>query len=255
MNFSFLKRTPEQSFLLEENRRLKRELNSELRAGQKAEKQINELHEALTAAESRFQQASVENGSILRQHGETITALVTEHSRDMSMSEEKYNRAMATLKREHQIALRNLEMDREKEKDKLVGQLLVNQDHNQSWPEDKLKVRFRELERLMESVTSPHRKEFRISSNQQLGLHIDPTNLVGRVGSGKFHFVLKNAIWTILREQFFSAPFGFGALGPGEGQKELSNLYLKWRKLFDERAGTSKTTRRLTTHCSGVWKV
>lgn len=237
--------------------KLERELAVQLKACQKAEGQIDELKRSLEVASFRLQKASIENESMVRQHADEITMLTMEHSKSMDESKKKYDHDMDSLKNQHNNYLQTLETNHGKEVNqlkqeisKLVGQLLVNQDNNQGWPDDKLKVKFRELQRLVELVTSPRNKEFLIPPNQQLGSHLDPTNFLGRVGRGKSHFVLKSVIWAIFHEQFFSAPFGFGALGPGKGQRELMGVYFAWRKLFDERAGTGKITWRLRAHCS-----
>lgn len=306
MNLHFWRGNPEKN-VSEEKRKLERELALQVKACQELEGQINELNRAYRAAEFRLRQASIENNSMVRQHGDRIKALTLEHSKSISESNERYSSTLASLKQEHNIDLmkrdanhgkeverlganygrqiQNLETNHgqkvealksnhnqlvktletkhsqqvgemarnhsrqvsqlEKEISKLVGQLLVNQDGNQGWPDDKLKFQFKQLQRLIESVTSPRNKEFVIPPNQQLGPHLDPTNFLGRVGRGKSHFMLKSVIWAILQEQFFSAPFGFGALGPGKGQREVLDVYLTWRKSFDERAGTGEITCRL----------
>jgi hypothetical protein len=246
MNFPWLGRNSGNSDL-EEKRRLERELAAEVRARQKAERQIDELNRARDAAESRFRQASIENRSMARQHADKITTLVMEHSKSMGEAKNRYDRNINSLQQEHKSDLESLRMNHgrevsqlKKEITKLVGQLLVNQDDNQGWPDDKLKIKYRELQRLIESATSPRNKEFLIPPNLQLGSHLDPTNFLSRAGKGKSHFVLKSTIWAILNEQFFCAPFGFGALGPGRAHRELMEVYSTWRKLFDKSPGIGK---------------
>jgi hypothetical protein len=252
----------------DEKRRLERELAVQVKACHKAEGQIDELKRALEAANSRFRQASIENSSMMRQHDDKINSMVRqhsdkiatlkmEHSKSMGESKKQYDRDMDSLKQEHNYYLESLKTSHgrkvsqlQEEITKLVGQLLVNQDDNQGWSDDKLKLKFRELQRLIDSVTSPRNKEFLIPSNQQLGSQLDPTNFLSRVGRGKSHFLLKSAIWAIFHEQFFSAPFGFGALGPGKAKAQLMDVYSTWRKLFNESTGTGKITCRLSAHCS-----
>jgi hypothetical protein len=259
MNFHLFGGTKERS-VVEEKRRLERELAVQVRACQKAEGQIDELKRALEAAQSRFRQVSHENRSMVRQHDDKITMLTMEHSKSMDESRKQHDRDVDALKQTHNNYVEILKSNHAREVNqlkleitKLVGQLLVNQDGNQGWPDDKLKVKFRELQRLIESVTSPRNKEFLIPQNQQVGSHLDPTNFLSRVGRGKSHFMLKSAIWAIFYEQFFSAPFGFGALGPGRAQRELMDVYSTWRKLFDEHAETGKI--RWQTGRSLLWKM
>jgi hypothetical protein len=228
----------------EEKRRLERELTAETRARQSAERQIDGLKRALDTTESRLRQALFENESMVRQHADKITALVIEHSKSMSEAKDRYDRNTESLQQGHESDVQILKMNHgdevsrlKKEISKLVGQLLVNQDDNQAWPDDKLKINYRELQRLIEFVTSPRNKEFLIPQNQQLGSHLDPTSFLSQAGRGKFHLVLKSTIWAILYEQFFCAPFGFGALGPGKAYRELMEVYSTWRKLFDQHPG------------------
>jgi hypothetical protein len=238
----------------EEKRRLERDLAVQVKARQRAERQIDELNRAHAAAESRFRQLSIENRSMVRQHADKIATLTMEHLKSMGEAKKKYDRDIDSLKQEHNSDLKNLETNHGRmvsqlnnEISKLVGQLLVNQDDNEGWPDDKLKIKYRELQRLIESVTSPRNKEFLIPPNQQLGLHLDPTNFLSRAGRGKSHFVLKSTIWAILHERFFCAPFGFGALGPGKAHRELMEVYSTWRKLFDSTPGTGEITLRNLT--------
>lgn len=243
---------------LEEKRRLERDLAARVKALQNAERHIEDLNKKLEAAESQYLQASYDNRSMARQHADKIATLTMEHVQSMGDAKKEHDREIDSLKQRHNSDLHSLNADHlkdhnnlkadhareirelEKERTKLVGQLLVNQDDNQGWPDDKLKINFRELQRLIESLTSPRNKEFLIPPNQQVGSHLDPTNFLSRAGRGKSHLLLKSAIWAILREQFFCAPFGFGALGPGKAQKELTEVYSTWRKLFDKPPGTGK---------------
>jgi hypothetical protein len=164
-----------------------------------------------------------------RNHGEEVNQLNENHVRDFNQLNSAHSKEVRELKSAHSKEVGELKG----EINRLVGQLLVNQNDNQAWPDDKMKLKFRELQRLIESVTSPRNKEFLIPPNQQLGTHLDPVNFLSRAGRGKCHFLLKSTIWAILREQFFSAPFGFGTLGPGKAQRELMDIYFTWRKIFD----------------------
>jgi hypothetical protein len=264
----------------EERHRLKRELTAHAKALSKAEKQIDELKRAREDAESRYRQAINQNRSLVRQHDDKIASMTVQytdnmnnakndHVRDIDLWQQKYNsdteslrdkysRDMGTLEMKHGREAENMQMQHvkhveeletkhetkvsqfEAEMSKLIGQLLVNQDDDQGWPDDKLKINFRELQRLIESVTAPRNKEFAIPSNHQVGSHLDPTNFLSRAPRGKFHLLLKNAIWTILDEQFFCAPFGFGSLGPGKGYAELIDVYTTWRRLFSSPTGRRK---------------
>lgn len=256
----------------EENRKLERDLTLKVKACRELEGQINELDSAYKDTKFQLRQASIENKSMVKQHGDRIEALKLEHSKSMSESDENYSHTLDSLIQGHNIELmkldtnhreevkrlragygqqvKDLETRHSQEINKLVGQLLDSRANNQGWADDKLKIQFQKLQHLIETLTSPRNKEFDISPNQQLGPQLDPTNFLGRVGRGKFHFLLKSIIWAILQEQFFSAPFGFGALGPGKGKGELLGVYLMWRKSLDEGAGTGEITCSFELSCS-----
>ncbi|MCJ1343006.1 hypothetical protein MMC31_001195 [Peltigera leucophlebia] len=234
----------------EEKWKLERDLALKVKACRELESQIDNLNRACGDVEFQLQQVSLEKNNMVKQHGDRIKALTLEHSRNMSNSNEENSRALASLTQKHNNYLmereayfaqqsKNLETRHSEQVSKLTGQLLDNQDDNQGWPDDKLKFRFKQLQRLIEMLTSPRNMEFVIPLNQQLRPGLDPTNFLGRVGRKKFHFMLKSMIWAILQEQFFSAPFGYGALGPDKGQIELLNVYRTWRKSFDEGADTA----------------
>jgi hypothetical protein len=247
--------------VLNEKRNLERQLAIQVKACQtvkgqlqKAEEQIDELEKSLELARSQASMEkrnmeihhadeittlTMEKRNLESRHDDEITRLTAQHSTSIEDFHQKYNRDINSLVQEYENRIGKLESSHAAEVSKLVGQLLVNQDDNQGWPDDKLKLKFRELQRLIESVTSPHNKEFVVPQNQQLGFHLDPTNFLSRAGRYQYHFVLKSTIWTIFREQFFSAPLGFGALGPDKAQRELMDVYVAWRRLFsgDNRTG------------------
>ena len=249
---------------LNENQKLQEQLDAQVRFSQKSQKKNEELRRKLDEAESHLQHASMERGQMLMQHGNQIMELTQEHSRsmddykrkydyDMSSTIHTYERSLKTLQDDHSNVLegvRNTHADdlrkrdnkieeikatHAKEVERLVRQLLVNQQVDQGWTDDKLKVKFRELQRLIELVTAPGKKELLLPQNHQLGSSLDPNNFLDREGREKFHFPLKSAIWSVLYEQFFSAPFGFGVLGPGKAQVQLLTVYHSWLDLIDQR--------------------
>lgn len=276
----FLRGNPEKKDFSEVKRKLERDLALQVKECKlqvkecKALKgQINELNRAYTAVDYERQQALIEIDTIVRQHGDRIDRLNSEHAeilreRDANHGDEvkrlgaehrgqiqkletNYGQLVESLKSSHKREVEDIETKHnqqvnqlDKEVQKLKGQLMFNQDGNQGWPDDKLETQFKQLQRLIESLTSPRNKEFVIPPNQQAGPQLDPTNFLGRAGRGKSHFMLKSIIWAIFQEQFFSAPFGFGALGPGKGQRELLDVYLTWQKSFGGGAGTGEITCR-----------
>ncbi|KAF4625146.1 hypothetical protein G7Y89_g13023 [Cudoniella acicularis] len=236
---------------LDEKQKLEYQLDAQVKAYKEAKKKNDDLRRALEVAESQFRQASIDNRNIVVQYNNQITTLTREHSKsmedskrkhdyDMNLVTQRHENRLKTLNVEHSRALRQKDNHLEtvkatnaKEVERLVGQLLVNQHVDEGWTDDKLKLNFRELQRLIELVTAPSNKELIIPKKQHLGPHLDPYNFLGREGRGKCHFLLKSTIWFILYEQFFSAPFGFGAFGPGEAQTQLMEVYNPWLKIIE----------------------
>ena len=157
-----------------------------------------------------------------REYEDTMEALNIQHAETIHTMESRYEEAIDALKKQHQ-----------KEEDRLLGQVLTNTSDSTEWPDDKLKRRFSDIQRLVDSITSPQRNEFRLQSKEVVGSDLDPTRFIRR--GGYPHLLLKYNVWAILVEQFFAAPFGFGALGPSRGQSELLRMYGTWRSLFDSR--------------------
>jgi len=145
----------------------------------------------------------------------------------------RYEDTIEALTIQHEETIHTLQTQHKKEQDRLLGQVLTNTDDSTEWPDDKLKWRFSELQRLVDSITSPQRNEFRLQSKEAIGNDLDPTGFIRR--GGYPHLLLKYNVWAILVDQFFAAPFGFGAFGPKRGQSELLRMYGSWRSLFDSR--------------------
>jgi hypothetical protein len=145
------------------------------------------------------------------------------------------------LKSTHTSLIQQTQHVHGKEVRKLVGELLVNQDDNMGWTDEKLKFRFRKLQTLLSSLVSPRiNTGFRISPNCQINREFDPTGFVDRATTSKTHFLLQSRIWNILYEHFFFAPFGFGILGRGDPQKQLFGLFLSWAKMLGNFAESGK---------------
>jgi hypothetical protein len=227
--------------VLDEKRKLEQQLAQCTDQWQDGERKIHKLTKARDRAESQLQTTSLNLQTALadlnkermdreremvetkRNYESEMNRLAIGHSADMAKEVSRHDDDVRRLNRDI---------------DKLVGQLLVNQNDSQAWPDDKLKVKFKELQRLVDLAVSPRHKEFQIPPNQQLGPDLDPANFLSRAGRGKSHYLLKSAIWNIFREQFFKTPFGFGAFGPGEAQGELMNIYFTWLKALDGSART-----------------
>jgi hypothetical protein len=176
----------------------------------KAEERTRRLEADLMGAQQRITQLENENSNMKTQHRGELDNLKNRHS--------------TVTKKEKDIHGREVK--------KLVGQLLVNQDDNLGWTDDKLKYRFQQLQSLINSLVSPRNKEYRLAPDSQVGRDLDPTGFLARTTRSKAHFLLQNTLWAILYQQFFSTPFGFGLLGGGEAQRKLLDIYMPWVELL-----------------------
>jgi hypothetical protein len=206
---------------VEKIRYLRESLDREETARRRAEDQIKELTQSLQVTEAQYADMRHRHRLMEKEHEREVTNLTIEHSKTTE-----------TINTQYQA-----------EKDRLVAQLLVNQDNNQGWPDDKLKTKFQRLQKIIEDLTC--NPEFFIPPGASLGSNLDPTGFLSREGSDNSHFMLRGAIWSIIQEHFFSAPFGFGALGPKEAQTELQGLYGTWLRFFEPELGAGKLPWRL----------
>jgi hypothetical protein len=220
---------------------------------------LGRLKTSLANSETRGRDIEARNKALREKHMDETAKLVSQHANSMRDTVNKYTNQIKTmaanhdaqrqktkkdhdayivqLKREHevQIAKKMIEIKQ------LVGQLLVNQDEDRAWPDNKLKIKFQTLQQIIGSVTSPNKnKELKLPKNMEPGPELDPTSFIASAGSSKFKFLLRSGIWEILHQQFFSAPFGFGAFGLGQAQREVLDAYFPWRKIFDTPSEAGK---------------
>ena len=190
--------------------------------GDKVWTERNKLQSQFSAAEKRIKELEAELSGTQRKLGSIENDNRTMQTRHQEELDDLKNRHSTVIKRE-----KNAHGNEVK---RLVGQLLVNQDDNTSWTDDKLKFRFQQLQNAINSLVSPRNKEFRVPQGTRLG-DLDPTGFLQRASTSKVHFLLQSTIWAILYDNFFSMPFGFGIAGHGVGQKKLLDMYLSWAKL------------------------
>lgn len=212
------------------------ERDTEVNERQRAEKQNLTLRHEIESMAEQLRQASSENKSLLAKHAHDMEKLVTGHSRDHQVWESEKKQ----LLRDHKKTTIDANAKHTKEMNKLIGQLLVNQEDNLGWTDDKLKVRYSEIHRKIEAITSPRRKELHIPANQSLTRALDPSGFIGRVGAGKLHILLKSLLWNTYWKHFFSSPYGFGALGPTKGKAALLELLSTRQRLLSGREHLGK---------------
>jgi cell division septum initiation protein DivIVA len=258
--------------ILSDKRKVERSLDEYVQAYKNSQAQVNDLKKRLEGTQARLQeresqlqkadstiqhmeaekhrilsQHAREKQNTLEKHEDLVARMTMDHSNTVKTLNDTHRDTERRTENEHDIRVAEMTSKHEHEVNrlnedmkKLVAQLLVSQSDNEGWPDDKLKFKFNELRQLIDLTTSPRNREFLVPEGRTLGPRLDPTGFIGRVGSGRSHYLLKTAIWKILQEQFFSTPFGFGAFGPGKGHTEVMNVYFTWRGLFDGKKRTRK---------------
>jgi hypothetical protein len=218
---------------------------------QDLQSKVGGLKTNLAKSEARVWDMDAQNKALRAKHVDELGKLSSQHANSMRDTVNKYTTQIRTMNATYETQRQKTRKDHEafitqqdrehkvkmaekaKEINQLVGQLLVNQDEDRAWPDNKLKKRYQEVQSIIESITSPNKnKEFNIPKNLEPGPELDPTNFIASAGHHKFHFLLKSGIWEILRTQFFSMPFGFGAFGVGYAQRDALDSYFPWRKMF-----------------------
>jgi hypothetical protein len=184
-----------------------------------ATRTIERLEADLASAQTKLRQLEDENQRMRIQHIGEVNDLKSTHTSLIQQTQDVHG----------------------KEVRKLVGELLVNQDDNIGWTDEKLKFRFRKLQTLISSLVSPRvNNGFRIPPDRQTNRDFDPTGFLDRATKSKTHFLLQSRIWNILYDHFFFAPFGFGILGRGESQRQLHDMFLSWAKLLGKFSESGK---------------
>jgi hypothetical protein len=149
-----------------------------------------------------------------------------------------YTNHLKTLKAKHEES-RQKESHRRKEVSRLQSLLLQNEKRNDAWSDDGLKLKFRHLQQQVNDSIFSQLPALSASSIMASDPEIDTTNFLGRRGDGdgNCRAVVMSAVWTILINEFFSAPFGFGALGVDDGKESLMAVYREWRALLNGDQG------------------
>jgi len=218
----------------------------------------------LLEARRRIRQAEIEIDKLKVQLGSAkndLAAAKKQHEWDMREQQQTNDLAMTKLASEHhqrETALQkaiqaHIEEQQRKEAElnsrirQLTNDIMVNQKDSRAWTDEKLKERFVEIRIAVDALTSPHSLA-RDKSRLQLG-RLDPSGFLGRAGAGKYSFLAKNLVWGILLDSFFTLPFGFGALGSGDGQAALLGIYLSWQRLFNAEATGQITKEAWSSAC------
>ncbi|KAK4642771.1 hypothetical protein QC761_400530 [Podospora bellae-mahoneyi] len=89
-----------------------------------------------------------------------------------------------------------------------------------------LKEEYRALKRSVDTIT------FNLGP-MTIDRNIDAASFLEREGKGQERLFVKALIWAMILDGFFSAPYGFGALGPGGNGGPLFELYRSWKEIVE----------------------
>jgi len=186
---------------------------------------IDQLEEAVAQRKSKLEAASRKRQQMQAYYDDEIDRITTEHSHEMHAAEKRFNGEKQKL---------------ESEKRHIQAQLLVSHDKSYAWPDEKLRVQFLELCRLLNNATANITVAIDIPA-AGFGSRLDPDDTFRVTGSTGAHFWLRSRVWTVVEAGFFSRPYGFGAFGPEKGARELMDVFGAWISRLDSPADSSKS--------------
>lgn len=164
------------------------------------------------------------------------------HAAQLRNQHQEYQLSLAEQKQFYETAIRDGEARHSGEMAAVQAQLndriaeleqeLINKpDDFRLGLDGSLKTKYGSLKLIVETITSPWNLGTRAAADK-IEL-VDETGFLERAGDGQWPFLLRAMVWARILDGFFSAPYGFGALGSGEGGSSLLGLYHAWKRLLD----------------------
>ncbi|KAB5583522.1 hypothetical protein GE09DRAFT_1212105 [Coniochaeta sp. 2T2.1] len=167
---------------------------------------------------------------IKAQHRYDFEQQQTDHSRTVRTQRDHYEQEITNQRAAYEQELQRKEVECAQRIASLEADLLSNSDDFRPATDDVLKVKYRKLKLLIDTITDPF--NLGASGVTHLSDRLDPTNFLPREGNKFLRFLLRSVIWGIVMDGFFSMPFGFGALGPDVGRQQLLEVYRAWHRLY-----------------------
>lgn len=201
-----------------------------------------------------------------------IHRLQGEHAAALKQLEEKHASHLKDVAATHEVAQKTLHDDKEREIDEIIdaheaetdilkekvrelaADLISQTDDFRPATDQALRIKLLDLRNRIKNITVPNNLHLRIessggsgeggdgaattsSSTHQLPSDLDPTGFVSRHGSRDLQYILRGLVWNVLIDAFFSAPFGFGFLGPdpqrNPGRQQLMEIQRAWSRLYE----------------------
>lgn len=176
--------------------------------------------------------------SIKLQHQYASEKLQTDCAWREQNQRDHYERELATQREAYEQELQRKEAECAHRIASMEADLLDNSDDFRPATDDVLKVKYRKLKVLIDTITDPF--NLGVSGVTHLSNRLDPTDFLSREGNKFLRFLLRGVVWGIVMDGFFSLPFGFGALGPDAGRQQLLELYRAWLRIYS----TSNESRK-----------
>ena len=179
--------------------------------------EIEQLNATVARRESRLESASRKRQQMQSDHAEELGRVTMEHSYEMHEAAKKFEGEKQKL---------------ESEKRHIQAQLLVPHDKSYAWPDEKLRVQFLELCRLLNNAAANLAASIDIPL-AGFGGQLDPDGTFRVTGPTGAHFWLRSRLWAVVEAGFFSRPYGFGAFGPDKGAREVMDVFNAWASRLD----------------------
>ncbi|KAK3991432.1 hypothetical protein QBC44DRAFT_379679 [Cladorrhinum sp. PSN332] len=164
------------------------------------------------------------------------------HAGERESKRQEYRLSLAAQKQLYESSIKEREARHDGEMAGVQAQLnervLELEQELMSKPDDfrlgldgSLKTKYGSLKLIIETITSPWNLGTRAGADKLEKM--DQTGFLERAGQDQWHFLLRSMVWARILDGFFSAPYGFGALGSGEDGRSLLGVYKTWKMLLD----------------------
>jgi len=189
--------------------------------------------------------AQVEKGKLLERLRDLEARLgerEAAHAAQLKSQHQEYQLSLAGRNQVYEAAIRDAEVRHSGEMTAVQAQLgdriaeleqeLINKpDDFRLGLDGSLKTKYGSLKLTVETITSPWNLGARAAADKvELA---DETGFLERAGDGQWPFLLRAMVWARILDGFFSAPYGFGALGSGEGGSSLLGAYHALKRLLE----------------------
>jgi hypothetical protein len=198
---------------------------------------IGQLNEQISEIKSRNE---AELRRIRDEHRSAFDQQQTDHAWTVQNQRDQYEQELMNQRSAYEQELQRKEVECAQRIASLEADLLSNSDDFRPATDDVLKVKYRKLKLLIDTITDPF--NLGASGVTHLSNRVDPTNFLPREGNKFLRFLLRSIIWGIVMDGFFSLPFGFGALGPDSGRQQLLDVYRAWLRLYTAGNDAGKFT-------------